>query len=46
MNKHYNTYFYIIQELINGFEFFENDIFYKNFNIGLNKNNMKKIRDF
>jgi hypothetical protein len=38
--------FYVVKELIDGFEFFENDIFYQIFNINLNKNNMKKIRFF
>jgi hypothetical protein len=44
--KHYNTCFYVVKELIDGFEFFENDIFYQIFNIKLNKHNMKKIRIF
>jgi len=35
--KHYNIYFLIVKGLVNGFDFFLNDIFYQIFNINLNK---------
>jgi hypothetical protein len=35
--KHCNACFWAVKGLVNGFEFFWNDIFYQNFNIKLNK---------